>query len=193
LAIAKEDAMPNTLILLFHPTYAASNANRALCEAASDLPGVTIVDMQAEYPDSVIDADAEVARLLAADRIVFQFPVQWYSTPPLLKAWQDAVLTRMFYLAYESEGRLLEGKSLLIAVTAGNVPEAYAPGGQNRFSLRELMRPLEATAHRCRLVWQEPFLLYAAHKADAEALQLAGAHYAGRIRRMPAARLDVAS
>lgn len=33
------------------------------------------------------------------------FLIQWYSTPPLLKAWQDAVLTRMYYIAYESEGR----------------------------------------------------------------------------------------
>lgn len=185
--------MPNTLILLFHSDLARSRANRALQEAASALPGVTIVDMQAQYPDGAIDAGAEVARLLAADRIVFQFPVQWYSTPPLLKAWQDAVLTRMFYLAYESEGRLIEGKPLLVAASAGNVPEAYARGGQNRFSLHELLRPLEATAHRCGLVWQEPFLLYGAHKADAEALQLAGEYYAGRIRRMPAVRLEMAS
>jgi putative NADPH-quinone reductase len=75
LAIAKEDAMPNTLILLFHPTYAASNANRALCGGGQRAcPAPAIVDMQALYPDSVIDADVEVARLLAAERIVLQFP-----------------------------------------------------------------------------------------------------------------------
>ncbi len=177
--------MPNTLILLFHPDFASSNANRALCEAAAGLPGITVVDMQALYPDGAIDVDAEVARLLAADRIVLQFPVQWYSTPPLLKAWQDAVLTRMFYLAYQDEGRLLAGKPVLIAATAGNVPEAYTPAGQNRFSLRDLLRPLEATAHRCSLDWQDPFLIYEARKADTEALRLAGEHYARRIGRLP--------
>ncbi|KFC73364.1 putative NADPH-quinone reductase (Modulator of drug activity B) [Bosea sp. LC85] len=177
--------MPNTLILLFHSDYAASNANRALCKAVAELPGISVVDMQALYSDGVIDVDAEVARLLAADRIVLQFPVQWYSTPPLLKTWQDAVLTRMFYLAYEDEGRLLAGKPVLIAATAGNVPEAYTPTGQNRFSLRDLLRPLEATAHRCGLAWQEPFLIYGARKADAETLRLAGEHYAGRISRLP--------
>lgn len=173
--------MTKTLILLFHPAYDRSRANRALSEAAAVRPGVSIVDMQALYPDGVIDADAEVARLIAADRIVLQFPVQWYSTPALLKAWQDAVLTRMFYMAYETEGRLIEGKSLLIAATAGNVAEAYTPAGMNRFPLRELLRPLEATAHRCGLAWQEPFIIYAAHKADAEALQAAGEHYAHRL------------
>lgn len=176
--------MANTLILLFHPAYERSRANRALSEAAACRPGVTIVDMQALYPDGVIDTDAEVARLIAADRIVLQFPVQWYSTPPLLKGWQDAVLTRMFYLAYESEGRLIEGRPLMIAASAGNVPEAYTPAGQNRFPLRELLRPLEATAYRCGLAWQEPFLIYAAHKADAEALQVAGEHYARRLAGM---------
>lgn len=172
--------MPKTLILLFHPAYERSRANRALGEAAG-LAGATIVDMQALYPDGVIDTDIEAARLIAAERIALQFPVQWYSTPPLLKAWQDAVLTRMFYLAYESEGRLIEGKPLMIAATAGNVPEAYTPAGQNRFPMRELLRPLEATAHRCGLAWQEPFIIYAAHKADAEALQAAGEHYARRL------------
>lgn len=176
--------MTNTLILLFHPAYERSRANRALHDAVAGQPGITIVDMQALYPDGVIDCDAEVARLLAADRIVLQFPVQWYSTPPLLKAWQDAVLTRMFYIAYETEGRLIEGRPLMIAATAGNVPEAYTPSGQNRFSLRELLRPLEATAHRCGLVWQEPFLIYAAHKADQEALQAAGGYYVRRLAGM---------
>ncbi|MBF2930826.1 flavodoxin family protein, partial [Pseudomonas aeruginosa] len=88
------------------------------------LPGVEVVDMQALYPgdlDMFRDGEREAARLLAADRIVLQFPIQWYSTPALLKAWQDAVLTRIFYVAYETEGRLLEGTPLMVAATAGNV------------------------------------------------------------------------
>ncbi|HEV7259852.1 MAG TPA: NAD(P)H-dependent oxidoreductase [Bosea sp. (in: a-proteobacteria)] len=179
--------MTKTLILLFHPHLAGSRANRALLDAAATLPGVEFVDMQALYPDGCIDAEAESARLLAADHIVLLFPVHWYSTPPLLKAWQDAVLTRMFYMAAETEGTLLAGKPLLIAATAGNVEAAYAPGGANRFPLRELLLPLEATAHRCTLAWAEPFLVYDARRADAEALDAAGAHYRSRLNRLPAA------
>lgn len=179
--------MTKTLILLFHPHFAGSRANRALLDAAATLPGIEIIDMQELYPDGRVDADAEVARLVAADRIVLQFPVQWYSTPPLLKAWQDAVLTRMFYIAYEAEGAKLAGKPLLVVATAGNVETAYAPGGTNRFPLRELLRPLEATAHRCALAWAEPFLVYDARRADAEALEAAGAYYRSRLARLPAA------
>src|SRR5690606_32287599 len=146
-----DDAMSKTLILLFHSGPNRSRANAALAVAAARLPGVEVADIHALYPNGRVDADREVARLLSADRIVLQFPIQWYSAPPILKAWENAVLTRMYYLAYETEGRLLEGRPLLVAATAGNVPEAYAPTGANRFTMAELLRPLEATAHRCGL------------------------------------------
>lgn len=176
--------MTQTLILLFHPDFQSSRANRALAEAAGCRHGTSVVDMQALYPDGRIDADVEVARLLAAERIVLQFPVQWYSTPPLLKAWQDAVLTRMFYIHYEAEGAKLAGRPLLIAATAGNIPEAYTPSGTNLFSLRDLLKPLQATAHRCALAWQEPFLIYDARRADAEALEAAADHYVARLAQL---------
>jgi putative NADPH-quinone reductase len=176
--------MTKTLILLFHPHFEDSRANRALTDAARTVPGAEIVDMQALYPDGRIDIDREVTRLLEADRIVFQFPVQWYSTPPLLKSWQDAVLTRMFYIAFETEGARLAGRALLVVATAGNVPEAYTPQGANLFPLRDLLKPLQATANRCGLAWAEPFLIYNSRKADDEALRAAGEHYANRLGRL---------
>ena len=170
--------MSKTLILLFHSGPNRSRANAALAAAARRLPGVEVADIHALYPDGRIDIDREVARLLSADRIVFQFPIQWYSAPPVLKAWENAVLTRMYYLAYETEGRLLEGRPLLVAATAGNVPEAYGPGGANTFTMAELLRPLEATARRCGLLWQAPFLLFRADRLDDLALHGAARDYA---------------
>lgn len=169
--------MSKTLILLFHPDLNRSRANAALAHAAARLPGVEVADMYALYPDGRIDADREVARLLSADRIVLQFPIQWYATPPLLQAWKDAVLTRMYYISYKSEGSRLEGKPLLVVATAGNVPEAYAPDGANKFTIAELLRPLEATAHRCGLPWQPPFLVYRADKLDDLSLHSAAKDY----------------
>lgn len=178
--------MTQTLVLLFHPNIRASRANAALVGAAASLPQVDVLDMYAAYPGGITladDGEAEAARLLSADRIVLQFPIQWYSTPPLLKAWQDAVLTRMFYLAYEDEGRRLEGTPLMIAATAGNVPEAYHPGGSNMFAMNDLLTPLRAMAHRCGLVWAEPFVLYRATKLSDEDLDAAGADYAAMLSR----------
>jgi glutathione-regulated potassium-efflux system ancillary protein KefG len=88
--------MSKTLVLLFHPNLPHSKANAALAGAATAMSNTEVVDMYAAYPggiDMYRDGETEAARLLAADHIVLQFPVQWYSTPPLLKAWQDAVLT----------------------------------------------------------------------------------------------------
>lgn len=172
--------MTKTLILLFHPDLTRSRANLAMARAAVALPGVELVDMTAVAPDGLDlsrDGAAEAARLLAADRIVLQFPVQWYSTPPLLKAWQDAVLTRMFYLAYEAEGRRMEGTPLMIAATAGNTPQAYSHGGCNLMPMADLLAPLRATAHRCGLVWTDPFLLYRADKLTQEELAAAASDY----------------
>ena len=177
--------MTKTLILLFHPDLAKSHANAALAAAAAQLPGVEIVDMQAAHPkgiDFFRDGEHEAKRLLSADRIVLQFPVQWYSTPPLLKAWQDAVLTRMFYVAYEQEGHKLEGTPLMIAATAGNVPEAYREGGRNMFPMIDLFAPLRATANRCGLGWANPFVLYAADKLSTEALEHAASRYVGVLK-----------
>ena len=170
-----------TLILVFHPALARSKANAALATAAAALPDTEVIDMQALYPDGVVDAHREVARLLAADRIVLQFPIYWYSTPPLLKAWQDAVLTRMYYIAYEAEGRRFEGTPILVAATAGNQPEAYSPTGRNLFPLETLLSPLQATAYRCGLPWAKPFLVYRSGVlTEAERAQ-AATLYAARI------------
>lgn len=188
--------MTKALILLFHPDLTRSKANAALARAAAALPAVEVVDMTAACPDGLDlfrDGAREAARLLTAERIVLQFPVQWYSTPTLLKAWQDAVLTRMFYLAYEAEGRRLEGRPLLVAATAGNTPEAYTAGGRNLFPMAELMAPLRATAHRCGLDWAEPFVLYRADKLSPEEIEAAAAGYAAHLARWIAGPIEEAA
>jgi len=176
--------MTQTLVLLFHPDLSRSKANAALAGAAAGLAGVDVIDMRAACPDGLDlfrDGAREAARILQARRLVLQFPVQWYSTPPLLKAWQDAVLTRMFYMAYETEGRHLEGTPLMVAATAGNVAEAYRPGGANMFTMTDLLTPLRATANRCKLAWAEPFVLYRADKLTEAELEQASADYAARL------------
>lgn len=180
--------MPKTLILIFHPDFSHSRANRALAETAARAADTETFDVQSAYPDAKINIDREVERLLAADRIVFQFPIQWYSAPPIFQAWQNAVLTQMFYINYETEGRLLEGKQLLVAVTAGNTPTAYTPQGANLLPLREILNPLRATANRCGLQWSEPFIFYEAMKATDEQLQAGSQRYANWLGCKPTSR-----
>ncbi|EPX84085.1 NAD(P)H-dependent oxidoreductase [Salipiger mucosus] len=177
--------MSRTLILLFHRDIAQSYANLALRDRAATVPGVKVVDMQSLYPGGVIDmftdAGAEAQRLLSADRIVLQFPVQWYSTPALLKAWQDSVLTRMFYVFAEDEGDRLAGTPLMVAATAGNIAGAYGRGGANRFTIDEIFTPLMATAHRCGLPWHAPYITFSADKLSEAELADAAEGYAGAL------------
>lgn len=173
--------MTRTLILLFHPDLGTSTVNAALKAAAQAIPGTQVVDMQARYPDGVIhsatDGEVEARALLEADRIVLQFPIQWYSTPALLKTWQDVVLTRMYYIHADTEGGKLAGTPLMIAATAGNTEAAYGRGGANHYTMDELMAPLRATARRCGLAWHPPHLVFRADRANASDLNIAQESY----------------
>jgi putative NADPH-quinone reductase len=173
--------MQSILILSAHPDLAASRANKALLEAARALPGVAVHDLHAAYPDGRIDAAGEARRLLDGGDLVLQFPLQWYSVPSLLKDWLDAVLTRMFYLEPEAEGSRLRGRKLTVAVTVGAPAQAYSAEGRNGATMAELLRPLEAVAHRCGLQWQPPFVVYDARDASDAQLEEEARRYAARL------------
>lgn len=181
-----------TKILVFHPKLDQSRANAAMIRAAQALSGVEVVDMVGLYAGKTIDVARETRRLLDAERVVLQFPVQWYAPPAELKQWLDEVFTNMYYVKYADRGRLLEGTPVLVAATAGNQAEAYTASGQNFFSLEALLQPLEATAYRCKLPWHPPFLAYRANKLDVAELDRLGRDYCacleGWRREMPAKR-----
>lgn len=154
------------LILYAHPRPDRYGNNAFLAEAVRDLPGVTFVDLYAAYPRFEIDVAHEQAQLLAHDAIIFQFPLYWYSTPALLKEWQDLVLEYGF--AYGSSGTALKDKLFASVITTGGPQRAYCRDGYQHFSLRELLQPLEQTANLCHMVFLPPLVLYAAGHAEEE-------------------------
>ena len=154
------------LVLFAHPAQRRSEVNVALARAAGSLKFVTLVDLYAEYPDYFIDVDREQKRLEKHDIIVFLHPVYWYSTPAMLKEWQDLVLEYGF--AYGENGTKLVGKTFFCALSAGGPQKAYHKHGYNHFSLRELFAPLEQTASLCGMTYLPPFALYASRRAHEE-------------------------
>ncbi|WP_181703910.1 NAD(P)H-dependent oxidoreductase [Chthonobacter albigriseus] len=165
------------LVLFAHPAYRRSRINRALIDAVSGLEDVTIHDLYETYPDFAIDTDHEQALLLEHQVVVAQHPLFWYSCPAILKEWQDLVLEHGW--AYGRHGRQLEGKLWLQSVTAGGRDTAYREDGFNKWTVEELLRPFEATANLCHMVWQKPFVVHATHVAgDAEAAAAAAAYRA---------------
>jgi len=117
------DQNQRVLILFAHPAPERSEVNRPLFEACRDREGVTLVDLYAEYPDYRIDIDREQQRLVDHDVVVFMFPLYWYSTPAILKEWQDLVLEYGF--AYGTDGTALKDKLFLCALSAGGALDAY--------------------------------------------------------------------
>jgi glutathione-regulated potassium-efflux system ancillary protein KefG len=155
--------MARVLVLFAHPGQRHSKINVAMARMAKSVEGITFVDLYAEYPTFNIDIDVEQARLVEHDTLVLQFPIYWYSTPSLLKEWQDLVLEYGF--AYGHDGDRLKDKHFFVAATAGGDEEAYDPQGQNHFSFRTLLSPLEQTANLCQMRFMPPFVLFSASKA----------------------------
>ncbi len=150
------------LLLLAHPALHRSEVNRPLIAEANRLDAVTVVDLYGEYPNFRIDIDKEQKRLRDHDIIIFQFPLYWYSTPALLKEWQDLVLEYGF--AYGSEGHALEGKTFLCSLTAGGSGDAYRAQGYNHFTIRELLQPLEQMAYLTGMTYLPPFCVFGARR-----------------------------
>ena len=147
-----------TLVIVSHADLASSRAHRKLLGAIKGLRDVGVRHLEALYPDGRIDVAAEQAAVLPATRIVFQFPFNWYSTPPMLKAWQDEVLAAGF--AFGPGGTQMRGKQLQLVLTAGGTRESYRRGGHNLFEVTELLKPLEATAHFVGMTLAPPLVLY---------------------------------
>lgn len=156
--------MRKVIVYYAHPGQGHSVANRAMWTRAQRVPGITLVDLYAEYPRFDIDVDREQRRLLDHDVIVFQYPVFWYSTPALLKEWQDLVLEHGF--AYGTGGTRLTGKAMQLAITAAGPETAYAETGHNRYGIRDYLRPLEQTAWLCNMTFLAPYVFFGSLKAE---------------------------
>lgn len=138
------------VVLLAHPDYARSVANKALVEAVKNLPGVRVIDIYA----APFASDTYKQAVGEASTVVFQFPFHWLSAPSRLKKWCDEIFTGLL--------GAIGGKKLLVATTTGSEYEAYRSGGRNLFTLDEYLRPYQGLAHHSGMVWQTPFVVYGA-------------------------------
>lgn len=157
------------LVNLFHPHLERSVVNHTWAERLANQPGITLRNLYDLYPDGKIDVAAEQQALAEHDRLVFQHPFYWYSTPPLMKQWLDDVLT--YGWAYGPGGNALAGKEWLSAISTGGPADSYQAGGYNRFSMSEFLKPLVQTASLLQTVFLPPFIFHGAVAADNEAVR----------------------
>jgi glutathione-regulated potassium-efflux system ancillary protein KefG len=184
------DSGPGRVLVLFaHPALQNSRVNRELLRAARELDGVTVHDLYEAYPDFDVDVPREQQLLVEHQLVVMQHPLFWYSTPALLKEWQDLVLEHGW--AYGSEGDALRGKRLINAVTAGGSESTYCAQGHNRHTVRELLAPIERTAALCGMEYLPPFVVHGTHKLKGPDILRHAEDYARVLSALRDGRLDL--
>lgn len=175
---AAADPVPRrrrVLILFAHPALERSRVNRRLLAAVRGLDGVTVHDLYEAYPDFDIDVGREQASLEAHDVLVLQHPFFWYSTPALVKEWEDLVLEHGW--AYGTGGTALAGKWMMSAITTGGRESAYREDGYNRFTVRQLLAPVEQTFRLCGCRCLPPFVVHGTHAMVEAEMEAHAAQY----------------
>lgn len=153
--------MRKILILFAHPALQKSRINKVLIKGISQIEGITFHDLYQVYPEFDIDVEKEKELLVNHQVVVFHHPLFWYSTPAILKEWQDLVLEHGW--AYGSKGDALKDKLFFNVLTSGGRREAYSGEGYNRFELRTLLAPIEQTANLCKMIYLPPFAVQGTH------------------------------
>lgn len=167
--------MARILILFAHPAFEKSRTHARLMKHVRHLDGVTVNDLYQQYPDFDIDVVREQELLLKHDVILWQHPFYWYSAPALIKQWQDLVLTHGW--AYGRKGKMLSGKLITNALSAGGTLDAYRPEGHNRFLIRELLAPFEQTARLCDMTYMPSFVVAGVHRLSLTDIELRARQY----------------
>lgn len=141
--------MARVLIVSGHPDPSDSVANETIVsELSALLPDAEVDDLGKLYPDFQIDVAAEQAKLVAADVIVLQYPVWWYSYPSLMHKWMEDVFVHGF--SHGSTGDKLAGKKLVVSFTAGAPESMYEPGA-GVITVDDMLVPLKATCKLTRM------------------------------------------
>lgn len=145
-----------TLILISHPKFEDSGTQQFLKTSFYSLDDVKYQVIDELYGQSDgINIEKEQSALKGFDRIIFQFPMYWYSSPASLKQFMDDVFTRNYIVA----NRSVKTKQLGIVVTLGDAKADFQAGGSEQFTISELLRPLQAFAHKAGMQYLKPLVV----------------------------------
>lgn len=149
-----------TLVIVVHPDMESSAINKRWVEELNRHPGKYYIhQLYKVYPDEKIDVLAEQQLVEQYNKIVFQFPLYWFSSPPLLKKWFDEVLT--YGWAYGSKsGYKVGNKKIGLAISAGIDEEGYSSQGMYKYTLKELTAPFELTFDYIKADYRSLFAYY---------------------------------
>ncbi|MBL8385121.1 MAG: NAD(P)H-dependent oxidoreductase [Burkholderiales bacterium] len=136
------------------------------------------------------DVAAEQAKILAADALIFQFPLWWFGLPAMLKGWFDRVFSNGFAygLTDPATGRglrygagRLAGKRALLSVTTGGLAPAFSARGVSG-DLEDLLFPVtHGMLFYPGMAVLPTFAVYGANRLPDDAFAAACTAYAARL------------
>lgn len=148
-----------TLVIVTHPDIENSVLNRRWIEELSKYPEKYVIhQLYKVYPDEKIDVLAEQKRIEKYDKIIFQFPVFWFSCPSLLKKWIDEVIIYGWAFGSKSEFKVAN-KKIALALSVGLNEYEYSAQEKYKYTLEQLTRPFELTFDYVKADYQ-PFFAY---------------------------------
>ena len=180
--------MAKVLILFAHPALEKSRVNKRLIGAAERIDNVTLHDLYEEYPDFDVDIKREQKLLTEYDLIILHHPFYWYSTPALLKQWEDLVLEHGW--AYGSKGKALVGKKLMQVITTGGSDRAYQKDSLNKHTVREFLVPIEQSFILCGMKCLPPYLVQGTHKFKEKEIEMYTEQYSRLLKNFSEDKYD---
>lgn len=114
------------------------------------------------------DVESEIAKVEAADLMIWQFPLWWFGPPAILKGWVDRTFAmgRTYGNGRIYDAGAFKGKRALLSLTTGGPEAAYAKDGFNG-DLTAILKPM----HRGMLNFTgfsvlRPHVVYGPVRAD---------------------------
>jgi NAD(P)H dehydrogenase (quinone) len=137
------------------------------------------------------DVTSEQQKLLAADAVIFHFPLWWFGMPAILKGWVDRVFAYGLAYGYQGAGNRyrygdggLRSKRAMLCVVVGGPAEDYAPRGING-PLEQLLFPItHGTLFFAGMDVLPTFAIYGSGHITAESLAAAKEAWRSRVGRL---------
>lgn len=136
---------------------------------------VYALEQRINYENQTIAPDiaAEIAKLVAADLVIFSFPLYWFSVPAILKGWIDRVLVSGLTYGgkrfYDQGG--LKGKKALLSFTLGGREHMFGADAIHG-EIETMLRPvLRGTLYYVGMDVLPPFIGYHVPYISPEARQ----------------------
>jgi NAD(P)H dehydrogenase (quinone) len=139
----------------------------------------------------VADIAAEQQKVLAADAVLFQFPLWWFGMPAIMKGWVDRVWAYGLAYGYRNAGNqyrygdgAFKGKRAMLAVAVGGPARDYSPRGING-PLEQLLFPItHGSLHFPGFDVLPTFAVYGTGRIAAEEVAAARQAWRSRVERL---------